>query len=123
MSAARPTGTPRPRGSGTSWMRSGTAQHGRLRPVAAAPTGRLTPGRTAARAVVRHDGSLPFVVVHGLGRALVPAIELALHLDRVAPNVYSYAVHTSTVRLHDDVDPLNEVRRAGPAPRRRRVRA
>lgn len=120
MSAAPPTGMPRQHGFGIYWIQNGTRLTHPVRPPSA---GSSCPTLGERPRVIPHNGSLPFVVVHGLGRALVPAIELALHLDRVAPNVYSFAVHTSTVQLHDDVDPLNEVRRAMPSPRLGRVRA
>ena len=58
----------------------------------------------------RTPSRLPCVVVHGLGAALAPAVELALHLDRMAPGHYTLAVRTGTVHLFDDVNPLNEVR-------------
>jgi hypothetical protein len=53
---------------------------------------------------------LSAVVVHGLGAAVVPAIELALAVQRQAPAAYVLGVHTATVRLLDDVTPLNEAR-------------
>ena len=84
--------------------------------------GRLTSTRSVRWCAQAPRRSLPFVIVHGLGAATLPALELALHLDRLAPAQYTLGVNTHTVRLVDDINPLNEVRETLGVDRRGRNR-
>ena len=70
-----------------------------------------TPAHDEHGASLRAPRRFPEVIVHGLGAALVPAVQVALEVQRLSPpGRYTIGVRTETVRLYDDIVPVDEVR-------------